>query len=82
MSENFEIIGKVIVKRNRFSLMQKGQRYNLEFFTWIKVFKFVKYQPIPKLSSDNICVKATMALMIALDKVETQNRLDSLDQGC
>ena len=35
---------------------------------------------MPELSSDDMYVKATMALIMALNKAETQNRLDSLDQ--
>ena len=37
-------------------------------------------QPVSELSSDNKCTRATMALIMALDKAETQNKLDSLDQ--
>ena len=35
---------------------------------------------VPELSSDNMCVKTTMALMMAVDKEETRNRLDGLNQ--
>ena len=41
----------------------------------------MKCQPVPELSSVNMYIKATMALMMALDKAEKQNRLDSPDQA-
>ena len=54
---------------------------NFEFVTWIKMCNVVNCQPLAELSSDDMCVKATMALMIAMDKVETRSRLDSPDQA-
>ena len=52
-----------------------------EFFTKIETLKCVKCLPVPELSSDDMYVKVTMVLMMALDKAEIQGRLDTLDQA-
>ena len=44
-------------------------------------YKESRRQSIPELSSDNYCVKATMALTMALDKAVSQNWLDRLDEA-
>ena len=40
----------------------------------------VKCQSVPELSSNNMCLQATMAMM-GLDKAETQNKFDNLGQA-